>query len=190
MRSGRLLATDPHHIEDQQQHSSGDGGVGDVEDVERPILPVKINEKDIAVAKREVYVAITRAKKFCTISYAKNSLDGSELELAQIIQELPEIHFVKKDSEQTETELLANGADVYVRSNAIPEGDDLEKVKSLVEEDYDNTNVSVSLLNNFFECPWKWYFRNFLKLPEIKSSFLLGHQSLFVHVCNPDRFEF
>ena len=135
-------------------------------------IKAKINEKDIAVAKREVYVAITRAKKFCTISYAKNSLDGSELELAQIIRELPEIHFVKRDSEQTESELLAHGVDVYVRSNAVPEGDNLEKVKALVEEDYDNTNVSVSLLNNFFECPWKWYFRNFLKLPEIKSDSL------------------
>jgi len=30
----------------------------------------------------------------------------------------------------------------------------------------------VSLLNNFFECPWKWYFRNFLQLPEIKSDSL------------------
>jgi len=24
------------------------------------------------------------------------------------------------------------------------------------------------MLNNFFECPWKWYFRNFLRLPEVK----------------------
>jgi RecB family exonuclease len=24
------------------------------------------------------------------------------------------------------------------------------------------------MLNNFFECPWKWYFRNFLRLPEEK----------------------
>jgi RecB family exonuclease len=28
------------------------------------------------------------------------------------------------------------------------------------------------MLNNFFECPWVWYFRNFLKLPEIKSASL------------------
>ena len=31
------------------------------------------------------------------------------------------------------------------------------------------------MLNNFFECPWKWYFRNFLKLPGIKGvSLALG----------------
>ena len=28
------------------------------------------------------------------------------------------------------------------------------------------------LLNNFFECPWKWYFRNLLQLPEAKSESL------------------
>ena len=32
--------------------------------------------------------------------------------------------------------------------------------------------MSVSLLNNFFECPWKWYFRNLLQLPEPKSESL------------------
>ncbi len=41
-----------------------------------------------------------------------------------------------------------------------------------MRENYSGSKVSVSLLNNFFECPWKWYFRNFLKLPEVKSSSL------------------
>jgi hypothetical protein len=26
------------------------------------------------------------------------------------------------------------------------------------------TKVSVTMLNNFFECPWKWYFRNLLAI--------------------------
>ena len=35
-----------------------------------------------------------------------------------------------------------------------------------VQKEYQDTTVSVTLLNNFFECPWKWYFRNLLQLPE------------------------
>jgi RecB family exonuclease len=35
-----------------------------------------------------------------------------------------------------------------------------------VKESYQERAVSVTLLNNFFECPWKWYFRNLLQLPE------------------------
>jgi RecB family exonuclease len=42
----------------------------------------------------------------------------------------------------------------------------LEELAELVAEEYAERNVSVSALNNFFECPWKWYFRNLLQLPE------------------------
>lgn len=136
------------------------------------ILKQKIEEKSLAVAKREVYVAITRAKKFCKISYARGDVKGAELSLAQVIRELPGAHFVSKTADETEEELLSYGPEVYVKNFEIPEGEDFEKMKTLVADEYDETRVSVSLLNNFFECPWKWYFRNFLKLPEIKSDSL------------------
>ena len=42
----------------------------------------------------------------------------------------------------------------------------------MVAKEYIDANISVSLLNNFFECPRKWYFRNLLKLPEPKSESL------------------
>jgi CRISPR/Cas system-associated exonuclease Cas4 (RecB family) len=41
-----------------------------------------------------------------------------------------------------------------------------KKLTELVAKEYSDIRISVSLLNNFFECPWKWYFRSFLKLPE------------------------
>jgi ATP-dependent helicase/DNAse subunit B len=48
----------------------------------------------------------------------------------------------------------------------------LEELTKIVAEEYEKKRISVSLLNNFFECPWKWYFRNLLKLPEPKSKSL------------------
>mgnify|MGYP002133996670 CR=1 FL=1 len=33
--------------------------------------------------------------------------------------------------------------------------------------------MSVTLLNNFYECPWKWYFRNLLRLPDSMSESLV-----------------
>jgi RecB family exonuclease len=42
----------------------------------------------------------------------------------------------------------------------------------LVAANYHKVKVSVTLLNNFYECPWKWYFRNFLQLPESLSESL------------------
>lgn len=144
-------------------------------------LPEKIKEhiaeRDIENAKRELYVAITRAKENCVISYMNQSYTGAPLELAQIIRELPHTHFIKKTKEDTEKEIIdnENGVKVYTNMVEKKEGNIIEEIKNFVQEQYKDSKVSVSLLNNFFECPWKWYFRNFLKLPEVKGvSLALG----------------
>lgn len=132
-----------------------------------------IQERSAADAKRELYVAITRAKEFCLISYAREDYRGSELEPAEMIVQLPEKHFQKKNAEETEKEILAQGPASYVPANPVSfNKDDLEEVRKFVKENYFHTKISVTLLNNFFECPWKWYFRSFLKLPERKTKSL------------------
>lgn len=128
-----------------------------------------INERDNASARRELYVAITRAKEMCSISYSEKSYDGKILELARIISDLPEKNFTKKSSQQTEKELLDNGPETYTQTKTKIEEDIEAELKKYVTENYETIRVSVTLLNNFFDCPWKWYFRNFLRLPEVKS---------------------
>ena len=139
-------------------------------------LPEKIkrhiSERDMEIAKRELYVAITRAKEFCVISYANENNTGGAVELAHIIKELPNEHFVKKSKEDTEAELLKAGPKIYTQINKVADKDMKEEMLNFVRENYADTKVSVTLLNNFFECSWKWYFRNFLKLPEVKGASL------------------
>ncbi len=135
-------------------------------------LENNIEKKNKEVAKRELYVAITRAKKLCTISYAKNSHTGTELELAEILAEIPKTAFVIKNSDQTEEELLTFDPKIYVEKNEVAENEPVSELVKKVSEDFSQARVSVTLLNNFFECPWKWYFRNLLKLPEAKSDAL------------------
>lgn len=132
-------------------------------------VKLHIKERDIESTKRELYVAITRAKEFCNISYAGENYTGAEMQLSQIIRELPDVHFVKKTKAETEKEILAQGAKIYASIAKTEESNILEDIKKFVKENYEESRISVSLLNNFFECPWKWYFRNFLKLPEVKS---------------------
>ncbi len=135
-------------------------------------LPEKIKEhiskRSIEMAKRELYVAITRAKEFCTLSYAVENYNGSSMELASIIKELPDVHFIKKTREETESEILSLGPEVYVSQNSDNKKEGIIDIVGLVKENYIGIKVSVSMLNNFFECPWKWYFRNFLRVPESK----------------------
>jgi RecB family exonuclease len=147
------------------------------------LVKEKIAERDILTAKRELYVAITRAKQFCTISFSAKRDDGAELSLAHIVQDLSDEHFIKVSSDENESRIIENNPRNYVATPPRPspesgEGgtaDILENIKEFVTERFTETKISVSMLNNFYECPWKWYFRNFLKLPELKSvSLALG----------------
>ena len=140
------------------------------------ILPEYIKEKvekrDEIVLKRELYVAMTRAKRFCTISYALQSHTGGDQELAHIISDLSE-NFEKQKAHETEKIILKNDERAYVEKKSNEERNiNLEDLIKLVAKDYEDRKVSVSLLNNFFECSWKWYFRNLLQLPEPKQESL------------------
>lgn len=136
-------------------------------------IKVHMEKRNMEVVKKELYVAITRTKEFCQISYARQNYNGSEMELAEILRELPEIHFIKKDQKKNEDEILSLGPRAYteVQKRSTNENE-LEEIKKLVQENYTFRKVSVTLLNNFFECPWKWYFRNFLQLPTLKGASL------------------
>ncbi len=131
------------------------------------ILPESIEEKVIAqdelAKKRELYVALTRAKYFCTISYSRHSYGGIEQTLSSIVAELPEPLFVRQSVAESEAAILHADKTLYVSAQ---KNSDVHDVTALVANEYSKRTISVTMLNNFFECPWKWYFRNLLQLPE------------------------
>jgi DNA helicase II / ATP-dependent DNA helicase PcrA len=134
-------------------------------------LPTRIRElleeKDEAAARREVYVAITRAKRHCILSYARLTHKGNDERLARIVDELPKDLFLVSTSQTTEAELMSQGVENYVSSTR--EGSislSKKELQDLVRENYASKKVSVTLLNKFYECPWKWYFESFLDMPE------------------------
>lgn len=136
------------------------------------LVKEKVEVRDEEVLKRQLYVAMTRAKRFCTISYAVKSYSGREQELAHIVADL-ENNFEKQSADETEKIILSSDERAYVENQReVSDDTNVEELKKLVAKDYEDKKVSVSLLNNFFECPWKWYFRNLLQLPEPKSESL------------------
>jgi DNA helicase-2/ATP-dependent DNA helicase PcrA len=132
-------------------------------------LEGSIEKKNKEVAKRELYVAITRAKRLCTISYATTSHTGGALDLVEIVADISKEHFIVKDHTQTEAELLAHDPRIYIEKQEEQKTDVIVELVKSVSDIYTDTKVSVTLLNNFYECPWKWYFKNLLQLPEAKS---------------------
>ncbi len=155
------------HMDEKSLSGSKRGGFSLPEALEE-----KVEKKDEEVLKRELYVAITRAKRFCTLSYSQRSYTGGGLELSPVVLDL-ESNFERQSAQETEKIILTYDPKLYIEkvsneSINITLGD----LQKLVAKDYEDRKVSVSLLNNFFECPWKWYFRNLLQLPETKSESL------------------
>lgn len=134
-----------------------------------------IEAKDELTAKRELYVALTRAKRFCSLSFAQESLTGATLEVAHIISEIPDTHIIQKTVEDSIQMITEGSPTVYIESNPKEESVGIKELSKIVAREYTEKNVSVTLLNNFFECPWKWYFNSFLQLPTPKTeSLILG----------------
>ncbi len=129
-----------------------------------PSILEKIEERDIDAVKRKLFVAITRAKRFCTLSYAVSSHKGREQELGKIIAELPEEVFSRRP-DGSGPRLQTSGKKLKSRA--------LAELKKLVKDKYTERYVSTSSLNNFFECPRKWYFRNLLQIPEPQNENLI-----------------
>ena len=134
-----------------------------------------VKEKDELSAKRELYVAITRAKRFCSLSYSIQSFTGANLEVANIIKEIPDTHIHKKALTDSIKIISGDNISSYVVDSSTKGFVDKSELAKIVSKEYTKENVSVTALNNFFECPWKWYFNNFLQLPYPKTeSLILG----------------
>ncbi|MBP6884892.1 MAG: ATP-dependent helicase [Candidatus Pacebacteria bacterium] len=130
-------------------------------------LAEKVSKKDELSARRELYVAITRARRHCTISYSQKGYSGGDQKLASIVSDLPQDMFIKTTALETEKKILKHDPKAYVASEPITEGGDvLENIREFVRDEYAKRKVAVTHLNNFFTCPWTWYFRNFVYLPE------------------------
>lgn len=143
------------------------------------ILPESIENlvesKDELTAKRELYVALTRAKRFCSLSYAVESLTGAPLVVAHIISDLQDTHITSKMIQDSINIITSDNPKAYVESNQQEKSIGLFELTQIISKEYTDKNVSVTLLNNFFECPWKWYFSSFLQLPTPKTeSLILG----------------
>lgn len=130
-------------------------------------LKVLEEKKDEAAARREVYVALTRAKHYAVLSYAELSHSGGEEEIASVVEAMPTSHFVFEPKSESEDKLRESGIRNFVASNPI-EKPALTKaeLRELVKQEFRKKKVSATTLNSFFECPWQWYFRDFLGVPE------------------------
>ena len=116
--------------------------------------------------RRVFYVAITRAEKYLYISYARFNSDNKELESSMFIAEILEQHDFKIEQKEITQEQMFDFQQI-VFSGQLP-------VMPNAEEDFIDGLLSrfvmnVTALNNYLDCPLKFYYQNLLRIPSGKN---------------------
>lgn len=117
--------------------------------------------------RRLLYVAITRARKHATLSYATSRGEGRTEEPSELIEDIdPALVQVEPGVEEVADPLTR---DLNVTSGDAPSEDDLATLRSA----FFAQGLSPTALNNFMECPWKYFYVNLLRIPEAENKFML-----------------
>jgi DNA helicase-2/ATP-dependent DNA helicase PcrA len=132
------------------------------------ILPTSKVVGDIDDERRLFYVALTRGKKEVNILFSKVDIEGKEKISSRFLEEIPEEFFEKYSIEEKKYEEKIK---IYFSQKE-------EKILSIFDKEYikklflENT-LSVSALNNYFQSPIKYFFRNLVRLPSAQAKPLI-----------------
>ena len=143
----------------QWEKSRGFGGIA---------LPIPSYEGGIDDERRLFYVAVTRAKESVSITYSDTDWEGKEQEKSQFIDEIPDEyieHIITKNSDTKYGEDLKLFITPYIKESTIY---DVEFIQEL----YMKQGINLTALNNYIECPLKYFYRNLVRLPSSYSPFL------------------
>ncbi len=113
--------------------------------------------------RRLFYVALTRARKAVSITFARSGVDGREQLPSQFLQELSAEHVDWVPAELYEEELASQPGFVFAPSAKVNISiKNQDYIKSLFEKQ----GLSVSALNNYLACPWKYFYVNLIRVPQ------------------------
>jgi DNA helicase-2/ATP-dependent DNA helicase PcrA len=146
--------------------------------------------------RRLLYVAMTRAKEHLTISYSLTRDDGKETAPSALLEDIDSVVAAKliekvvieEKPESNELEFLPSGGRGTEKSGAdgnmvdgntkgntrgaslrAPSADDLTTLRNA----FIAQGLSPTALNNFLECPSKYFYTNLLRLPQPENKSML-----------------
>ncbi|MEI6494924.1 MAG: ATP-dependent DNA helicase, partial [bacterium] len=112
--------------------------------------------------RRLFYVALTRARQSLTVSYGRLREDGREQVISQFVTELDQNLLTREETKSTEEE-LENKPEVIFSA---PAEVNLKLEKEFIKELFLKQGLAVTHLNNYLECPWRYFYTNLLRIPQ------------------------
>lgn len=126
---------------------------------------IETNDDD---ERRLLYVAITRAKREAILTFPATDTAGTPKTPSQFIEELDAESVTRETTEERSGELTKLAAS-FVFADPIQKGLDVAEKDYLVRL-FDDQGLSVSALNNYLACPWKYFFVSLLRVPQAPSA--------------------
>lgn len=136
-------------------------------------------EEDAEADERRLfYVALTRARKSVTISESDRDDSDRERAPAQFVSEIDPslLTLIKTDTVESEYEAAFPTFFEKGRDTIELLGEAMDK--SFVQELFQEEGLSATALNNYLECPWRYFYRNLLCLPEVREPHLYYGQAM------------
>jgi len=116
--------------------------------------------------RRLFYVALTRAEQKLFISYARFRNDGKEMEPSMFIAEILEEHQLLIEKKVLPEEEMMQFQLLQFTASA-PEIENAEA--GFISDLLDKFVMNVTALNNYLDCPLKFYYQNLIRIPSGKN---------------------
>ncbi|MEZ5046900.1 MAG: ATP-dependent DNA helicase [Chitinophagaceae bacterium] len=119
------------------------------------------DDKDEEELRRLLYVGITRAKKQVYLSYYEKDLDGKDIEKSRFIHEIlgDEPDIIKPELSRENLILFETALNIDTTTEA------LQLEKAYVDRQLENFTMNVTSLNQYLECPIKFYYNKIVSIP-------------------------
>jgi DNA helicase II / ATP-dependent DNA helicase PcrA len=131
-----------------------------------PALPMpsqlRAADEDEDDVRRLFYVAATRARKRLCILWPQRTAEGKDLQPSRYVLAIPEPLRQACDTAPLERAYSAGSIPTVMSHQRTPALQQKEYIAQLLDEQ----PFSVTALNNFLQCPWKYYFVNLVRIPE------------------------
>lgn len=127
------------------------------------VFPDELNDDgdNGADERRLFYVALTRAKEHVAILYSNKEADGSANMPSAFIDEINKDLIEKVDTVEIENNLDKTPEYILEAKPTNSSAHD----KEYLQERFLAQNFSVTSLNNYLKCPWKYFFTNLIRIP-------------------------
>lgn len=141
------------------------------------------SERDDEEERKLFYVALTRARKEVAITYAIENAEGRQQMPSRFIEEIDPALRKAEDASLIEEDFARKQELVFAPALQTAQQNEEEFLRELLYE----RGLSMTSLNNYLECPWKYFYINLLRVPKAPNRHQL--YGIAVHRALQDFFE-